>query len=319
MRLVDLFSVRCLAYRTGAVAAALLLAVPLSHARAQSVSAQGSCGGPDVNDSRSGLPMLSAAITCTQGGQSSGSSASLQNGILRTTANASLAANTSISQWSTARSQASWSDVLLFSGSGVSYVDFWFAVSGTTVRSVGNGGSAAEAWYSAASAQFNACAGPCGGYAVSKVYALSDGNNSPLYLQPSNLTHFDLFSIRAPVSGNAVYVAYQQISNALVNTVTQNSLVSSGANPAMFASSDFGSTGGLTGVTFLDANLQTVSNVTYSFNNGTTFYDPDGPTTTITASHAVVAGHWFHVGSCRYPRGSRAGIVATNGPDHRRT
>jgi len=58
------------------------------------------------------------------------------------------------------------------------------------------------------------------------------------------------------------------------------------SSPATFAgpisaSSDFGNSAGITGIRFLNSAGGTMTNVNYSFLNGTTFYDPDAPISTV--------------------------------------
>ncbi len=215
-------------------------------------------------------PTASVASSCTQSNGSAQASASVQNGILRMNANTALAANSYGGTGATA--QAYWQDILDISATGVSYVEFFFAVQGTNIRSAGNQSSGSGYWYSDANASLRVASGSY--YDVIRTYELSPANGYALYYHPSSVSHFDLFSYRSPVSNGSAYIAYQLQSYSIVNSVQWSSSSGAATNPAMQSTSSFGNSAGITGVRFLNASQQTVSNVSYSFRNGTAFYDP---------------------------------------------
>lgn len=261
--------------------AALFAAVVAPTARAQSsvfASDAGWSGCPPVGPWDSG-PVAYSAQSCVRAGITSDSWASANYGVVRTSAFSSITKNTF--GFNSNAGTATWWDWLAITSGAASFAKFDFVVRGNTTRSTGNQTGAHSYWDSYATASFSSTTNGSF-YDVIRNYSeiATDGLDNP-YLQPSDITYFDSFSLVVPVVNGQAYLKYTMKSTSYVGVKNIWTNPGIAENRAFSAVSNFGSTAGVTGVSFLDGGGQTVNDVSYAFRNGTQFYDPYTPTSTV--------------------------------------
>lgn len=224
-----------------------------------------------------GRPIANSAQTCDRAGLTSESWASANYGILRTSASSSIDKNT-FGKVANIGS-ATWWDWLTITTGNASFAKFDFAINGNTMRSTGELTSTHSAWKSYATATFSSTEN---GLRVTRNYVEipTAGVTNP-YLRPSNIEYSDRFSLLVPIVNGEASLRYGLESESMVEVSHVWTNLGIAENPAFSAASMFGSTAGITGVSFLDASGLAASDVTYEFRYGTQFYNPDTPTTTV--------------------------------------
>lgn len=206
-------------------------------------------------------------------------SATTTNGALRSTATTNMTsytANAVTDGWWTTSLTGIWSDVLLLPD-GVANVEFSVAVNGSLSRGYLDSKVVYDPDFryrqvTGAAAAYFGFINESGGDMVRAAYDVRYFDSAPESRSFSEVYTFALQPRFNAIGFSMVLTAYSRV-------IAQDASLFKGPN---FGTANFGSTAGITGLRFFDATGTRITKpVNYSFQRGTTFYDPNASTTTV--------------------------------------